>query len=94
MARVAEREAEKEQRRAAEDALNRKVKEESEALKASLVGKRRVHREEGKEASLGFTFKKVADAGLFEVSKIKDGGFAQKSGLIQPKVSLRLGFGV
>jgi hypothetical protein len=88
VARAAEREAEREQRRAAEDALNKKVQEESDALKASLVGKRRVHREEGKEASLGFTFKKVAEAGVFEVSKIKDGGFAQKSGLIQPRVSL------
>jgi C-terminal processing protease CtpA/Prc len=49
-----------------------------------LVGKRKVHKEKGKEAGLGFTYKKLSN-GLFEVSKIKPGGFAEKSGLIQPK---------
>jgi len=42
-----------------------------------------VHKEKGKEASLGFTYKKLS-SGLFQVSKIKPGGFAEKSGLIQP----------
>ena len=54
------------------------------SFSSSLVGKRKVHKEKGKEAGLGFTYKKLSN-GLFEVSKIKPGGFAEKSGLIQPK---------
>lgn len=61
-----------------------KAREDQENLKKDLVGKRKVHKEKGKEAGLGFTYKKLSD-GLFEVSKIKPGGFAEKSGLIQPK---------
>lgn len=80
-----EREREEAERREAEEALHRKVAAESDALKASLVGRRKVHREAGKEASLGFTFKKLASNGMFEVSTLKDGGFAQRSALIHPK---------
>ena len=60
-----------------------KANEEKENMKKDLVGKRKVHKEKGKEASLGFTYKKLS-SGLFQVSKIKPGGFAEKSGLIQP----------
>ena len=50
--------------------------------------KRKVHKEKGKEAGLGFSYKKLSN-GLFQVSKIKPGGFAEKSGLIQPRDVVR-----
>ena len=56
-------------------------------LKKDLAGKRKVHEEPcqgpGNKARLGFTYKKLSSV-LFQVSKIKPGGFADKSGLIQP----------
>lgn len=58
--------------------------EKEEKLKQSLVGKRKIHKEKGKEGGLGFTFKRLSN-GLFEVSKLKDGGAATESGLLLPK---------
>ena len=77
----ADRLAHEQRSRQAEEALLNQLNAESEALKASLVGKRRVHREKDKEAGLGFKFKKLA-SGLFEISSIKEGGFAAKTGLL------------
>ena len=43
-----------------------------------------MHKETGKEAGLGFTYKRLSN-GLFEVSRLKEGGAALESGLLQPK---------
>ena len=47
-------------------AQKEKAEADAAALKSSMVGKRRIHKEKGKEAGLGFTFKRLS-SGLFEV---------------------------
>ena len=57
-------------------------------MKRDLVGKRKVHKQKGKEGSLGFSYKQLSSGkccGLFQVSTIKEGGFADTSRLIQSK---------
>ena len=43
-------------------------------MKRDLVGKRKVHKQKGKEGSLGFSYKQLSSGkccGLFQVSTIK-----------------------